>query len=137
LVPSDIKKGRPRAEKCKARVLVVDDEVINQKIISSMLKSDGYEVQVASDGVIALMQIAKEKFDLVLSDISMPNLDGYQLLEYIKSNKIDIPVIFLSGHTGPEFETKGLKMGAAEYIGKPVNRNLLLLKMERILSSTH
>jgi len=134
LLPSDIKRGRPKLGKTNIRILVVDDEVINQKIIGSILKSAGYDVDIASDGVIALMQIAKEKYDLVLSDIAMPNLDGYQMLEYMKGHNINIPLIFLSGHTSSEHEEKGLKMGAAEYIKMPVDPKLLLLRIAKILA---
>ncbi|MFZ4545808.1 MAG: response regulator [Bacteroidales bacterium] len=134
LLPSDIKRGRPKLDKTNVRILVVDDEVINQKIIGSILKSAGYDVDIASDGVIALMQIAKEKYDLILSDIAMPNLDGYQMLEYMKEHDINIPLIFLSGHTSSDHEEKGLKMGAAEYIKKPVDPKLLLLRIAKILA---
>lgn len=134
LVPSDLQRGRKAAEKAKARVLVVEDEVINQKVIAGILKGDGYDVEIAPDGIIALMQISKGKFDVVLSDIAMPNLDGYQMLEFIKANHIDVPVIFLSGHTSPEDEARGLSMGAADYIRKPIDRNLLLLRLQRLLN---
>ena len=134
LLPSDIKRGRPTLDSGNVRILVVDDEVINQKIIGSILKSAGYDVDIASDGVIALMQIAKEKYDLVLSDIAMPNLDGYQMLEYMKQHNINIPLIFLSGHTSSEHEERGLKMGAAEYIKKPVDPKLLLIRIAKILA---
>ena len=135
LLPTDMKMGRPSPEKMKARILIVEDEVINQKLIGSILKSEGYDVDIAPDGIIALMQISKEKYDLILSDIAMPHLDGYQMLEYMKNNKINIPVIFLSGHTGTEYEEKGLKMGAAEYIKKPVDPKLLLLRIDKILKT--
>ena len=134
LLPSDIKRGRPNLDSSNIRILVVDDEVINQKIIGSILKSAGYDVDIASDGVIALMQIAKEKYDLVLSDIAMPNLDGYQMLEYMKQHNINIPLIFLSGHTSSEHEERGLKMGASEYIKKPVDPKLLLIRIAKILA---
>jgi predicted GH43/DUF377 family glycosyl hydrolase len=133
LLPSDLKRGRPGLEKGKGRILVVEDEVINQKLISSILKSDGYSVEIAPDGVVALMQISKEKFDLILSDIAMPNLDGYQMLEYMKNNNIDIPVVFLSSHTGPEYEAKGIKLGASGYIKKPVDPKLLLVRIANVL----
>lgn len=135
LLPSDLKRGRPSIEGSKARILIVEDEVINQKLIGSILKSDGYDVDIAPDGIVALVQITKEKFDLILSDIAMPHLDGYQMLEYMKNNNINIPVVFLSGHTGIEYEEKGLKMGAAEFIKKPINPKLLLLSIKKILKS--
>jgi len=133
MLPSDLKKGRPGVETSKARILVIDDEVTNQSNISKILKKDGYEVEIAPDGVIALMQISKEKFDLILCDISMPNLDGYQMLEYMNNNGIEIPLIFMSDLSGASYETKGLQMGAAEYIQKPIDKNLLLLLVEKVL----
>lgn len=135
LVPSDMKLGRKRTDKSKGRVLIVEDEVANQRMISLMLKGDGYEVEIASDGLIALMKIEKEKYDVILSDVSMPNFDGYRLLEHMKENKIKIPVIFLSGHTSQEDEAKGLLQGAADYIRKPVDRSLLLLRLEKLFKT--
>lgn len=132
LIPSQYNKGKQDKTEAKARILVVEDEVINQKIISSILKKAGYAVEVAPDGIVALMQIAKEKFDLILSDIAMPNFDGYQLLEYLNQNNIEIPVVFISGYTSEEDEIKGLKMGAVEYIKKPIDKDLLLLRLENI-----
>ena len=133
LIPSDFRKEKGEAT-AKGKILVVEDEALNQKIISGMLKSANYKVEIAPDGIVALMQIAKEKFDLILSDISMPNFDGYQLLEYLKQNNIDIPVAFMTSFTSKEEEIKGLQMGAVEYIKKPIDNELLLLKLEKILA---
>jgi predicted GH43/DUF377 family glycosyl hydrolase len=135
LTPSDITLSGQTNVHSKGRVLVVEDEVINQKILSSILKSDGYEVEIAPDGIVALMQLAKGRFDVVLSDIAMPNFDGYQMLEYIKEKDINIPVIFLSGHTSPEDEARGLSLGAADYIRKPIDRNLLLARIQRVFKN--
>lgn len=136
LAPRDLKAGQSPTEKSKARILIVEDEVINQKVIAGILKAEGYEVEIAPDGIIALMKIGKETFDVILSDIAMPNFDGYQLLEYLKENEIHIPVVFLSGHTSPADEAKGLRLGAADYIRKPVDRNLLLLRLQKILNGS-
>jgi len=135
LIPSDITLAGQTKVQSKGRVLIVEDEVINQKVISSILKADGYEVEVAPDGIVALMQIAKGKFDVILSDIAMPNFDGYQMLEYIREKNINIPVIFLSGHTSPEDEARGLSLGAADYIRKPIDRNLLLARIQRVFKN--
>ncbi len=134
LVPSDINKHKmPDSQPIKGKVLVVEDEVINQKVIAGILKTEGYEVEVAPDGIVALMKIVKGNFDVILSDIAMPNFDGYQLLEYLQTHEIQIPVIFLSGHTSPEDEARGLRLGAADYIRKPIERNLLLARLARLL----
>jgi predicted GH43/DUF377 family glycosyl hydrolase/CheY-like chemotaxis protein len=133
LVPSDLKKGRPSLNATKARILVVEDEVINQKVISAILKTEGYEVEIAPDGVVALMKIGQGEFDVILSDVAMPNLDGYQMMEYLNENGIEIPVIFLSGQLSIDDEVKGLRLGAADYIKKPVDRNILLARLENLL----
>lgn len=132
LITSDEKRLRTGA-KSRAKILVVEDEVMFQRILAKILKSAGYDVELAPDGIVALMKIAQEKFDLILSDISMPNLDGYQLLEYMNQNKIDIPVAFMTSHTNKNDEIKGLKMGAVDYIKKDVDTDILLLKLEKIL----
>jgi predicted GH43/DUF377 family glycosyl hydrolase len=116
-----------------ARVLLVEDDRINQKVVKEILRAKNYKVVIASDGVNALMEIAKGSFDVVLSDINMPNFDGFQLLEYMKEKEIDIPVIFLTGLKDESLELKSLKMGAVDYIRKPVDRELLLLKLEKVL----
>ena len=132
LLPSDFAKGKTK-EKSKGKILVVEDEPINQRMVEGILKSAGYEVRVAPDGIVAMTEIYKEKFDLVLTDIAMPNLDGYQLLEHIKENNINIPVAFMTGYTSEKEELKGLKMGAVEYFRKPIDRNMLVVKLEKLL----
>ena len=133
LVPSELKKASQLADEPKARILVVEDEVPNQKIIANYLKMAGYQVEIASDGIIALMKIGKDKFDLILSDIAMPNFNGYQLLDYMVDNNIDIPVAFLTGHTSRDVIAKGLGLGAVDYIKKPVDKDVLLESLARIL----
>lgn len=135
LLPTDRKRSGTSDEKSKARILLIDDEMTIQRNISEILKKEGYEVQIAPDGVIALMQISKEKFDLILCDISLPNLDGYQMLEYVNNNAIEIPLIFLSDISGSANKAKGLQMGASEYIQKPIDKNLLLLLVNKVLKS--
>ena len=111
----------------------MEDDEISQKIICEILYSDGFEVEVAPDGIIALMQIAKGKFDLILSDIGMPNFDGYQLLEYLNENNIKLPVVFLSSYISKEEVLKGLQMGALDYIKKPIDREMLLVRLNNLL----
>lgn len=133
LIPSDYHKTDlsilPRAH-----ILVVEDEVMTQNIISKALKSENYQVEVAPDGVVALMEIGRKKFDLILSDISMPNFDGYQLLEFIRKNNINIPVVFLSGYTSETSKIKGLSLGAVDYIDKPIDTVQLLSTISKILN---
>jgi predicted GH43/DUF377 family glycosyl hydrolase len=117
------KQTRPR------RILLVEDDIIQQKIAASLLRTNGYEVEIAGDGVVALIQLSKSNFDLVLSDVNMPNFDGIQLLEYLKQNNIDIPVMFLTSMNYEEIENKIKAYGIKEILNKPINRTLLLEKI--------
>jgi predicted GH43/DUF377 family glycosyl hydrolase len=133
LMPSDFKSFQ-NGIKTKGHILLVEDELITQSIISHIIKSNNYDVDVAADGVVALMELGRKKFDLIISDISMPNLDGYQLLEFIKKHKIDVPIVFLTGHTSETEKQKGLELGALDYISKSINPTLLLSTINKIVN---
>lgn len=120
--------------KTKGQILLVEDEVLSQSVISHIIKSDNYEVVVAPDGVVALMELGRKKFDLIISDISMPNLDGYQLLEFIRKHKMEVPVVFLTSHTSEAERQKGLQLGALDYINKPIDRKVLLSTINKIVN---
>lgn len=133
LIPSDYNK-EPSKQKFIAHILVVEDEVMSQQIIAEILKSENYQVDVAPDGICALMEIGRKNYDIILSDIAMPNLDGYQLLDFIEKHNIKIPVVFLSGYTSEAEKAKGLSLGAVDYINKPINPNKLLATVSKILN---
>lgn len=115
------------------KILIVEDDAFNLAVLKQMLSSEGYEIDEATDGLNALVSIGKNTYDLILSDISMPNFTGLQLLEFLKSKNIKIPVVFLSGHTSEEDEIEGLKLGAADYLRKPVKRDVLKFRVKNIL----
>ena len=85
----------------------------------------------------AIHQVNRNDYDLILSDIRMPNLDGYQLLEFIKEQLIKIPVVFISTFCSVEDEIKGLELGAVEYIRKPLKRDVLKLRLKNILQKVN
>lgn len=114
-------------------ILLVEDDPISSSILLKILKEDGFKVNHVTDGAQALIEIATNEYDLILSDIEMPNMDGYSLLEYIKEKSIRIPVVFLSAYTSEADEIKGLELGAAEYIRKPIKREVLKLRLKKIL----
>lgn len=133
LIPSALIPKQP-GQPIRGNILVVEDEVLTQAMISKMLKDENYQVEIAPDGVVALMELGRKKFDLILSDISMPNFDGYQLLSFIKTNKINIPVVFLAGHTSEASKQKGLGLGAVAYVDKPIIAKDLLSTVSNILN---
>jgi CheY-like chemotaxis protein len=114
-------------------VLIAEDEPVTQQIVRRILESRGYETVVAADGVLALMQLARRRFDLILSDLLMPDLGGFKLLEILNKKEISTPVVFLTASDDVEDEIKGLSLGAKDYIRKPVNRDLLLLRVRKAI----
>lgn len=114
-------------------ILLVEDDPISSSILLKILKEDGFRVTHVTDGLEALVELGKNVYDLILSDIEMPNLDGYKLLEYIQEKSIRIPVVFLSAYCSEADEIKGLALGAAEYIKKPIKREVLRLRLKKVL----
>ena len=114
-------------------ILVVEDEPVTQRLLKKILEDRGYGVVIAGDGIDALMELGKGNFDLILSDLSMPNLDGFKLLDFINMKRIKTPIIFLTGSDDVEDEIKVLALGAKDYIRKPLNRDLLLLRVSKVL----
>ncbi|MEJ5303481.1 MAG: response regulator [Bacteroidales bacterium] len=120
-------------EEKTGRILLVEDDLIQQKIVASILRSNGYEVEIAADGIVALIKLSSGPFDMILSDINMPNFDGLQLLEYLRQNKIEIPVLFLTSVKLEEIEKTVKQYGARDVLNKPVNRELLLKRIREII----
>ena len=119
--------------KASPMILVAEDEPVTQRLLKKILEDRGYEVVIAGDGIDTLMELGKRNFDLILSDLSMPNLDGFKLLDFINMKGIHTPVIFLTGSDDVEDEIKVLALGAKDYIKKPLNRDLLLLRVSKVL----
>jgi serine phosphatase RsbU (regulator of sigma subunit) len=109
------------------RILVVDDVEINRDLLSRRLKQQGHDVAIAENGKKALERIRAESFDLVLLDIMMPEMDGYQVLGEIQADPAlkHLPVIMISAVTEMESVVKCIEMGATDYLPKPFNPVLL------------
>lgn len=119
-------------------ILLVDDIVDNLDMLGDMLKHRGYETKIAFDGQEALEQIADNPPDLVLLDIQMPGMNGYQVCEAIKSNEQtkDIPVIFLSALSETDDVVKGFDVGGADYISKPFKFREVMARVENQLTAS-
>ncbi len=106
-------------------ILVVDDDQSLRELLKLHLSSAGYSVTTASDGIEAGYAVLKEPPDLIITDVNMPNMDGYQFVEALKSDKSlpKIPVIFL---TSMDDVARGKDLGAVGYITKPVRADRLL-----------
>ena len=117
----------------KRSVLVVEDESVTLTALTGLLEQAGYEAVGASDGAEALFHLGDRRFDVILSDVRMPLLDGMQLLEITKEKKIDAPLIVVTDTPGSDVERKALELGAADYITKPIREDVLLLRIKRVL----
>jgi len=114
------------------RILIVDDVPENIKLAANILTNNGYLVEYATNGEDALDWVANEKFDLVLLDVRMPGMDGFEVCNKIRENKDNdnLPIIFLSAITDKELTIKGLKSGAQDFATKPYNSSELLSRIE-------
>jgi type II secretory ATPase GspE/PulE/Tfp pilus assembly ATPase PilB-like protein/DNA-binding response OmpR family regulator len=119
--------------KDKISILVVEDDHDSRKLVTRFLENYGYTVTPAEDGVSALLQLGKDTFDLIISDVNMPNLNGFKLLEMKGQKGIETPVIFLTSRSDPEDMSRGLGLGAADYITKPTKKDILLAKVKTVL----
>lgn len=121
--------------KNKQKILVVDDEPINLKVLNNVLK-DTYKLVFSKSGTEALRLIEKEKPDLILLDVMMPEMTGYDVCERLKNNPLfkSIPVIFVTALNDAVDEAKGLNVGAVDYISKPVTPAVVKARVKTHLS---
>ncbi len=113
-------------------ILIVDDVVVNVQVLVNLLK-DNYELKIATDGSRALELAQLEPIpDLILLDIAMPGLDGYDVLAELKDIKVtqNIPVIFVTANTSIEDEERGLNLGAVDYITKPISPAIVKARVD-------
>lgn len=113
------------------RILAVDDEKPIAELLWLSLKQAGYECVCAYDGIQAADFIEKETFDLILLDIMLPGIDGFELMEYIRTT--GIPVIFLTAKNAVADRVRGLRLGAEDYMVKPFDVLELLARVEGVL----
>jgi DNA-binding response OmpR family regulator len=120
----------------KKNILIVEDEKTLLELESILLTSKGYNVEVAMDGKSALELVANIKPDLVLLDIMLPKIDGYEVCRQIKANKATrhIPVIMLSAKKGKKDLVMGEQSGADWYITKPFKSAMVIETIDRLLS---
>ncbi|MFZ1977947.1 MAG: response regulator [Bacteroidota bacterium] len=119
----------------KNRILVVDDEEALRIVLSAELEGEGYQVSNAADGQEAINILKKQEFDLILLDIKMPNVDGFEVLKYVKERLPKTKVIMLTGFADLKNAIESKKLGAEDFISKPYDLVDLLTTVERVLTS--
>ncbi|WP_343700064.1 response regulator transcription factor [Chitinophaga sp.] len=120
-------------EERKPKILLAEDDTNLGMVLKNYLELNDYDVELCRDGILALAAFRRDKFDICLLDIMMPNMDGFKLAEEIRDVDPDIPLFFLSAKTMKEDIIQGYKLGADDYISKPFDSELLLLKIKAIL----
>jgi len=117
----------------KPHILYVEDDEVLSFVTKDNLELNGYQVTHAKDGKEAIQLFKKDTFDLCLVDVMLPEVDGFEVAETIRSRHSEIPIIFLTAKSLKEDKIKGLKIGADDYITKPFSIEELILKIKIFL----
>ena len=129
--------GAKAARASRPTVMVVDDSLTIRKATSKLLERSGYDVMVAKDGMHALEVLQERLPDVILSDVEMPRMDGFELLKNLKADAKyqNIPVIMITSRTADRHKSTGLSLGASVYLGKPYKEDELLGHIEAFLGA--
>lgn len=136
----DIKKNKVKisnpSNNQSINVLMCEDNEMNQKLMTEVFSGTKHKLTIANDGIEGLELLSKNKFDLILMDIQMPNLDGYQTTTIIREElKLDIPIIAITAHSTIKERDKCLSMGMSDYVSKPFKKDELFQKIENLAFS--
>ena len=120
-----------------SRILITDDNSDYRQSVIEVLRLEGYEVMEAADGAQAVDFIRAHVPDLILCDLDMPKMNGFQVLETIKADPAlqEIPFFLVTGHDEPDTIARGKQLGADDYMVKPMNIDLLLSKIDHFLAA--
>src|SRR5574344_1020714 len=112
------------------KCLIVDDERAIRNSLGEILTDEGYEVDTAEDGVIALQMVETDSYDVILCDIKMPNMDGIEVLAKLKEMGVDSSIVMISGHGDIETAVECIKGGAFDFVQKPLDLNRILITIK-------
>lgn len=123
----------------RKKILIVEDEESLLKLETVLFSAKGYTVTAVSDGKTALDEIALNKPDLIILDVMIPELDGFEVCRRVKGNPItgSIPVIMLTGKKSPDDVKNGERVGADAYVTKPFKAGVIIEIIEGLLNGTH
>ena len=112
------------------RILVVDDERAIRNSLKEILGDEGFDVDVAEDGAIAVQMVEKEKYNIIFCDIKMPNMDGMEVLDKLNAMGVEAAMVMISGHGDIETAVECIKKGAFDFIQKPLDLNRILITIK-------
>ncbi|MEK5236265.1 response regulator transcription factor [Paenibacillus sp. FSL L8-0470] len=114
-------------------ILVVEDEKHVRRLLEAVLKREGYSVVTAEDGVKALEVLDSQHIDLIILDIMMPNMDGYEFAKEVRDANSLIPILMATAKQLPEDKKKGFRLGTDDYMTKPIDTEEMLLRIQALL----
>jgi DNA-binding response OmpR family regulator len=119
----------------KHKILVIEDDAVLMRLVESKLQRRGYEVAKAKDGEAALEQLRTNEFDLVITDLMLPRMDGYQLMRLLNAEFGELPCAFvvLSSRSGEADILQAFELGALDFVTKPFSLDVLLARIEIVL----
>ncbi len=134
-----VKKTNPNGHVVRKKILIVDDNEIDRRIIQRLLVKANYDLIIAEDGEKALQLVKKERPDLILLDCVMPGLSGTDVCQILKKDKEfkNIPVIFLTGMDTPTYVINCYDLGADQYLTKPINSRELISQIDMTLKGVN
>lgn len=115
------------------RILLVEDEISLQETIKLNLDLEGYKANAVGDGKSALKAFKQERFDLIILDVMLPEMDGFKVCEAIRLDNKEIPILFLTAKNSSADKIAGLRLGADDYLTKPFNLEEMLLRVQILL----
>nr|HPK53557.1 response regulator [Smithellaceae bacterium] len=118
----------------QGRILIAEDNELNRDTLTQLLTEDGYKIKPVCDGREGIEAFLEDKFDLVITDLKMPNVDGLEFLKYIKTSNNENIVIIITGHGTVNSAVESMKLGAFDFITKPIKEDLVKLSVQRAMS---
>ncbi|HBD96444.1 MAG: hypothetical protein A2015_16035 [Spirochaetes bacterium GWF1_31_7] len=123
-------------EKTIKSILIADDTTENLHLLADFLIDEGYQIRTVTSGALAIKAVETAIPDLILLDIRMPGIDGYEVCKQLKKNDVtkNIPIIFLSGLIDPNEKEKAYQLGGDDYLSKPFDSNELIIKVKNLIN---
>lgn len=116
-----------------SKILLAEDDLSLGRLVCATLRAEGYDVTSCADGNAAADEFGKDKYDLVITDIMMPKLDGFALAELIRSADEHVPILFMTARDDKPSKQLGFKLGIDDYITKPFDMDIFVLKIKAVL----
>mgnify|MGYP001369140420 FL=1 len=137
LTDAIVQPGLPAAADKQAAklVMIVDDSVTVRKVTSRLLERYGMQVMVAKDGVDAITQLQERRPDIMLLDIEMPRMDGFEVANLVRHDSTlkDLPIIMITSRTGEKHRERAMAIGVNDYLGKPYQETVLLEAISKLI----